>query len=168
MALNLCLYASRSLEKIMSKWLKRRPVLESLLFSAIQWLNPARAKKTKKGLRRMKLIYHGAPDFPVLFIPSSSIFLHFPFVLPFETLQLIFFFLIQYSGVGYLRFRLYDQCWIFLIKSTIFIWAPKVLNCFFVILRNVMFFIFAHNLLVNAEGRFSRQSLYLIMSGKKM
>lgn len=92
MALNLCLYASRSLEKIMSKWLKRRPVLESLLFSAIQWQNPARAKKTKKGLRRMKLIYHGAPDFPVLFIPSSSIFLHFPFVLPFETLQLIFFF----------------------------------------------------------------------------
>lgn len=76
MAWNVYLYASHSLEKIMSKWLKRRPVLESLLFRAIQWLNSARAKTTKKGLRRMKLIHHGAPDFSVVFFFFYTIIKH--------------------------------------------------------------------------------------------
>lgn len=96
-ASDLCLYAwafihiwdLHSLVKILSKWLKRRPVIEWLWFSEVQWLNLARAPATKHWLWGMKLIHHGTPEFPVLFIASSSIFLHVPFIFsPFVTLQL--------------------------------------------------------------------------------
>lgn len=121
---------------------------------------PCQSQENKKRTHENEAYLSWSPRFPCSFYTIIKHLFTFSLCSPLWNPTVNFFFLIQYSGVGYLRFRLYDQCWIFLIKSTIFIWAPKVLNCFFVILRNVMFFIFAHNLLVNAEGRFSRQSLF--------
>lgn len=111
--------------KILFKCLKIRPVIEWLLFSAVQWLNLARAKATKHWLWRMKLIHHGDPEFPVLFIASSSIFLHFPFI-----------FLCKPTVKKFSSRELTISASHFMINVEYFTlhahMSPKVLNCFLI------------------------------------